>query len=182
MCGRPGLSRVRWGWGWWSWPWTVETRAARRKRKVVRSNLKLGNGENCEPWHITKGWYALEGGFGGSEVDVSTGADLVEVATGGIGIDTALLCRGRNTCASFMSRPYLMMPSSPGAAVGAGRAEAKRKRVSATAQRAGTFIGCGKIDDEKQGRRPAAVVSKAAGRSNSNARSGASERGREQLP
>ena len=87
--------------------------------------MKLGNGENCEHRHTRKGLYALEVS-GCSEVDVGARVDLVEVrSTGGIETDTTLLCRGRSTCASFMSRPYLMMPSSPGAAVGAGKAEAR---------------------------------------------------------
>jgi hypothetical protein len=79
------------------------------------------------------------------EVDAEVVEALAVVGSGaGSEIDTPPLCRGFKPRASSAARPYLMMSSSPGAAVGTGKAVTNGKSASAAAQGMGTFIGYGR--------------------------------------
>jgi hypothetical protein len=111
------------------------------------SNLTLENVENYEPRYATKIWYAHEGSAGDEEVDVGARSVMVEAmveATPNAVSTLTPTCRGPKPRASSIFRPYLMMSSSPGAAVGAGKAVTNGKSASAAAQGTETFIGCGR--------------------------------------
>jgi hypothetical protein len=108
-----------------------------RVARTECSNLTLENVESYEPRYTTRIWYTHEGGAGDEEA-----------CTGAPSSNTTLsvmrsLCRGSKPRASSTPRPYLMMLSSPGAAVGAGKAVTNGKSASAAAQGTETFIGCG---------------------------------------
>lgn len=92
---------------------------------------------------LQKGGYTHEDVSACSEVDDAVEADLLVDRSPPTGTETDTLCRGRNACSSFTPRPYLMMWCSPGAAVGAGRAETRCKSASAAAEGMETFIGYG---------------------------------------
>ena len=112
---------------------------------MMWSNLTLKNGEICEPGYATKiGCAPGEGAGEDGELLDEAGVDLALDGSWGSGADNVIppLCRGRSSLASSTSRPYLMMSSSPGAAVGAGKAETSGKSASAAAQGTETFIGC----------------------------------------